>query len=142
MIYLYLAGRDRTNMDLLTIFRGDCRLRRVSSLSELGLPAEWETALAPHVFSRRMEMEMWAEGAVGIPELHAQMRSRGYTKLPMVVRPRVWLSAVPRPGDPTEGLVRGTYPVELDPDLLRRWAASARRSKSGTDNIVTDSLFQ
>jgi len=141
LIYLYLAGRDRTNMDLLTLFRGDCRPRRVDSLSELGLPPEWEGALTPFVAARRMEMEVWVEGAAGVPELQAQLRARGYTGLPMVVRPRVWLSAVPRPGDPATGLVRGTYPVDLDPDLLRRWAVAARRLKSGSGHVVPDPVF-
>lgn len=130
MIFLYQAGRSKRGMKLLTLFTGDCPTMRLPDLESLGLPGPWTEALREHAHPDRMTMELWVETAPSLHHLQAQLRQRGYTRLPTITRPLVWLSSVPDGSDRPEPdrVFRGTHPVSLDPDLLKRWRVRAARS--------------
>ncbi len=122
MIYLYLAGRNKKGMKLVTLFQGQCPLTRLTNVAVLDLPRPWHQAIEDVIRKEQMRMEAWIESAESPQELQRQMKSRGYKDLPILTVPMFWCSSIPTGNEAPNGgeFRRGNYPAPLDEMVLKK----------------------
>jgi hypothetical protein len=88
-LYLYLAGRDKSGMTLLSVFdsREEYPPTRIHDVKSINLPPILATAIENTIRDNRMSMEAWAESAEDYNTLRKQLQDRGYTNLPLYSAP-------------------------------------------------------
>lgn len=87
-IWVYLARRDKTSVEILTVLRGREVLPvRIPDLDILGLPQVWKVEMRRLIEERKMEWELWAESAEDFDTLRERLKKRRYTNLPINGQP-------------------------------------------------------
>ncbi len=87
-LWLYLARRDKSNVDVLTVLQGREQLPvRLNDLSVLNLPQNWMAEMQKLIKERKMEWELWIESSPTWDELRTKLKKRGYSNLPINGQP-------------------------------------------------------
>ena len=86
-IYLYLARRDKSGIKILAILQGTMKTGRVDDIDNLNLPVEIESVIKKCCYDNRMLWEPWIEPADNFSQLKNNLRSRGYSGIPMGGQP-------------------------------------------------------
>jgi hypothetical protein len=87
-IWLYLARRDKTGMEILTVLKGRRQLAvRVKDLLVLNLPPSWYVEIQRKVEEKKMLWEPFVESAADFDTLRENLKKRGYTNLPVNGQP-------------------------------------------------------
>lgn len=84
IIWIYLARRDKTGIRILSQFKGKKIMpTRVLNLPDLKLPTDYQDVLSKIIYDNRMMYEPWMESASNYASLRDQLKSRGYTNIPL-----------------------------------------------------------
>lgn len=87
-IWLYLARRDKSGMEVLTVLKGRRQPAvRVKDLLVLNLPPSWFVEIQRKVEEKKMEWEPFVESAADFDALRESLKKRGYTNLPVNGQP-------------------------------------------------------
>jgi hypothetical protein len=87
-IYLYLARRDKSQVKILSIFKGEKLLAtRIPNIKDLNLPEILETKIGMSVHQNRFLWEVWIESAENSSQLKKSLIKRGYKDVPISGQP-------------------------------------------------------
>lgn len=122
MIYFYLTKRDKKDVILIAMFRGQTQLKKVESIDSLNLPFPWKSAIENELDRYKMNYDAWIESANDVNELRHRIKQRGFVHVPILTKPLVSLSSIPSGHEePQEGVFRrGTQPPLMDAAALRK----------------------
>lgn len=84
MLYLYLVGRNKRGLKLITTLSGPTQRAKVEDVSQLRLPIKLQLEVQKVIHENKMEYECWLESASSFEEIRQLARSRGITNIPNV----------------------------------------------------------
>jgi hypothetical protein len=112
-LYLYLTRRDKFSVRILAKFQGSPQLPvRISDLSLLQLPKEWEEQLNQIIYESRMLWEPWIESEDSFQNLRTKLKNRGYANIPISAQPEFTLAASRNPVVNTLSLEKKTIMIQ------------------------------
>ena len=84
IIWIYLAKRDKTGIQLLTQLKGKKIIAsRLENVEQLRLPTDYTEYIKKSIYDNRMLYEPWIESASNFLQLRSQLKLRGYSNLPV-----------------------------------------------------------
>jgi hypothetical protein len=81
-LYLYLIGRDKKGLKLITTLSGPTQRSKVENASQLKLPIKLQNDIQKIIHENRMQYECWLESASSFEEIRQLVRSRGCKNIP------------------------------------------------------------
>ncbi len=135
MLYLYLAKRDKKDVKLVTLLKGNCpKPIKLVDLSALDLPAAWTKALSEIIARDRMHFDLWMESALDVFELQRRLKNRGFKQIPIMINPIVWLSSIPTGVEVEENnrLIQGNCAPEISSLALKKMQLAHERLRRTT----------
>jgi hypothetical protein len=96
-LYLYLARRDKSGVRIIARLAGREQLPiRLSGnlLATTGLPPTWYEEINQMIYDSRMLWEPWIQSANSYDEFRANLKTRGYSNIPISSQPEFAPSSV------------------------------------------------
>ena len=82
-VYLYLAERNKKDMKLLSIMKGEkIYPTQIKDVKQLSLPKDYANKIAQTVYENRMHWDLWIESAENYTELKKSLKNRGFKNIP------------------------------------------------------------
>lgn len=82
-IWIYLARRDKSAVELLTSVLGEKQTpNRLTDLAPLLLPQSVRNQIEKKVTENKLLWELWIESADNFDDLRTALRNRGYKQIP------------------------------------------------------------
>jgi hypothetical protein len=96
-LYLYLARRDKTGVRIIATLSGNelfpTRLE-LAKLGNLNLPQTWYKQIYQIMYDSRMLWEPWIQSVEDFQKFRADLKKRGFSKIPVSNQPEFTNSTV------------------------------------------------
>lgn len=96
-LYLYLARRDKSGVRIISKLKGQEQLPtriKIEDIASFQLPVVWYNTISQIVYDNRMLWEPFIQSIDTFENFRNNMKSRGYTNIPLSSQPEFTMSTV------------------------------------------------
>jgi hypothetical protein len=96
-LYLYLARRDKSGVRIIAKFKGQEQLPtriKIEDIASFQLPVVWYNTISQIIYDNRMLWEPFIQSIDTFENFRNNMKSRGYTNIPLSSQPEFTMSTV------------------------------------------------